>query len=116
MIKAKVMSVGKEALDTKDNFIILFGKEASERLKNVSVIQQITAETDFKVQAGMHLTIDQQKYQIEYVGELVADNLQSVHHTVLDFNPVPTNPRSNSIYLTPHKLPQITAGSEIIID
>lgn len=115
MIKTKVLEIGTEALDEKDGLIILFGKSASPRLAEVSVIQEVIAGSmqDTKLAVGQTISIDDQVYQIAYVGELVANNLATVEHTVFDFNEVPANPRSNALYLTPNVMPQIKAGSII---
>ena len=115
MIKMKVVSVGEGALNAKDGLVILFGKEVSDRLKEVSVIQEFEQIDQYDVKKGMRLTIDKQHYQVAYVGNLVASNLETVHHTVLDFNAVPDEPRSNAIYLEPQKFPVIHAGSQITI-
>ena len=102
-------------VDSNNGLVILFGKEVSERLKEVSVIQEFEQIDQYDVKKGMQLTIDDQQYQVAYVGNLVASNLETVHHTVLDFNAVPDEPRSNAIYLEPQKFPVIHAGSQITI-
>ena len=116
MIKMKVVSVGEGALNAEDGLVILFGKEVSDRLKEVSVIQEFEQIDQYDVKKGMRLTIDKQHYQVAYVGNLVASNLETVHHTVLDFNAVPDEPRSNAIYLEPQNFPVIHAGSQITIE
>lgn len=116
MIKMKVSSVGAKALNSDDQLIILFGEKVSDRLKEVSVIQKIEQVDSYQIKKGMKLTIDDQSYDIVYVGELVQNNLKTVHHTVFDFEDVPDNPRGNAIYLGKHQLPVITAGSQITIE
>lgn len=115
MIKMKVISVGERALNAEDGLVILFGKEVSDRLKEVSVIQEFEHIDQFDVKKGMQLMVDDQQYRVAYVGDLVKSNLETVHHTVLDFNAVPDEPRSNAIYLEPQNFPVIHAGSQIII-
>ncbi|MGX5377301.1 PTS glucitol/sorbitol transporter subunit IIA [Ligilactobacillus sp. LYQ135] len=115
MIKTEVLSIGKQALNKKDNLVILFGPEVSARLKDVSVIQKIKQADSFKITTQMTLTIDDQTYNIAHVGELVENNFQDIHHTVLVFAPVSSEPRSNAIYLTPTDFPEIKVGSQIVI-
>lgn len=115
MIKMKVNSIGAKALNDDDRLIILFGETVSDRLKEVSVIQKIERVDSYQIKKGMQLKIDDQNYDIIYVGGLVRDNLKTVHHTVLDFEDVPNNPRENAIYLGKHQLPVITVGSQITI-
>ncbi|WP_178196132.1 PTS glucitol/sorbitol transporter subunit IIA [Ligilactobacillus sp. Marseille-Q7487] len=115
MMKTKVLNIGAKALDEKDGLIILFGKSASPRLAEVSVIQEVL---DGQLQAdnlsvGKKILIDEQSYEIKYAGELVFSNLETVEHTVFDFNEVPENPRSNAIYLAPNVMPQVKEGSTI---
>lgn len=116
MIKMNVISVGEKALNAEDKLVILFGTEVSERLKEVSVIQRIEMVDDYQVKKGMHLMIDDQEYEVVYAGSLVKDNLETVHHTVLDFNPLPEEPRENAIYLTPATLPEIKENTKIVIE
>lgn len=116
MIKMKVSAVGKKALNSDDQLVILFGENVSDRLKEVSVSQKIEQADSFQIKKGMKLRIDDQSYNINYVGELVKDNLETVHHTVLDFEDVPNNPRGNAIYLGNHHLPVIKPGSQITIE
>lgn len=115
MIKANVVSIGKDALNEEDQIIILFGEKVSDRLKDISVIQKINQASDYKITDDMHVIIDDQEYQIKYVGQLVESNFDSIHHTVLSFEDVPDEPRNNAIYLTPQKLPKIKVGSKILI-
>lgn len=115
MIKTKVVKIGEKALTGNDGLMILFGKSASPRLAEVSVIQEVIAGSmqGNELSMGQKVTIDEQVYQISYVGELVANNLATVEHTVFDFNEVPANPRSNALYLTPNVMPQVKEGSII---
>ena len=116
MIQAKVLEIGKDALTSDDGLVILFGKKASLRLREVSLIQEINVvKDDYEITAGQKLTIDDQVYTIEYVGNLVKENLKTVEHTVLDFNKIPENPRNNALYLTPNVMPKVIVGSQITI-
>lgn len=114
MLKSKITFIGQQAIDDKQPLFILFGEEATDRLREVSAIQRF--ETDmsgYALQAGSTVEFDDQKYQVDYVGELVKDNLTTIGHTVFSFTPVPDNPQANMVYVHPYQLPEIKKGTEI---
>nr|WP_252895175.1 PTS glucitol/sorbitol transporter subunit IIA [Liquorilactobacillus satsumensis] len=59
------------------------------------------------------MRIDDQLYEILYVGQLVQSNMEMIGHATLFFEDVPEKPQHNGIYLTPQKMPEIHVGSVI---
>lgn len=118
MIKSEVMAIGPEAISAKEPMLILFDETASERLREVSVIQRFAndAVKNYDLQVGSKIQIDAQEYTVKYLGELVESNLTSIGHTVLNFKELPSKEhlQENVIYLEPHVMPQIKVGSQII--
>lgn len=114
MITAKIEEIGKDAISKKEPIIILFNQSATDDLRQVSVIQSF--EDDKKVvspKTGDEMIIDEQTYKIDFAGELVSSNFESVGHATLFFMEVPEHPQPNGIYLTPHVLPAFKVGSTI---
>ncbi|MEY8662085.1 PTS glucitol/sorbitol transporter subunit IIA [Ligilactobacillus faecis] len=118
MIKSEVMAIGPEAISDKEPMLILFDESASERLREVSVIQRFEndATKNYDLQVGSKIQIDAKEYTVKYLGELVESNLTSIGHTVFNFKELPSKEhlQENVIYLEPHVLPQIKVGSQII--
>lgn len=117
MLVTKITAIGEHAISTKDPMIILFGEQATEELRKVSVIQSnvsndqvVTLEPDGKIMFG------NQEYTILEVGSLANDNLNSIGHVTLTFAQPPETRADrieNGVYLSPFDLPELTVGVEI---
>lgn len=99
---ATIEKIGKKAIDTKNQMIILFGEGANQDLEDVSVIQKFDAKTpasSFVFKKGDTVTIDGQTYVAAYAGPMVESNMKALGHATLFFNrPVPKAPLANAIY------------------
>lgn len=118
MIKSKVVAIGAEAISKSEPILILFDETASDRLKEVSLIQRFEndAVANYDLKVGSPIKIGEQEYQVKYLGGLVKSNLTSIGHTVLNFKELPAKEhlQDNVLYLEPHVMPVVTEGTEII--
>ncbi|WP_413524431.1 PTS glucitol/sorbitol transporter subunit IIA [Carnobacterium divergens] len=115
MLTGTVTSIGPQAISQKDPIIILFGEEATEDIREVSVIQAFPADkAAITLEVGQKVAFDDTVYTITAVGSLASDNLNSIGHITLSFTEVPTEGMlGNGIYLTPFDLPEIKEGTTI---
>lgn len=116
-ITATITAVGKDAISTKDNMVILFGDQATNALRDVSVIQEFASpkeEQKLTMARGDLLFIDDIKYRVTGIGSLTNPNLQQIGHATLVFKPVPTEDAlANALYLSPTAMPTITVGTKL---
>lgn len=116
-ITATVTAIGQDAISTKDNMVILFGDQATNALRDVSVIQEFAdaeAAKQLNLVRGDHLYIDDIKYRITDVGRLTNSGLQQIAHATLVFKPVPTEDAlGNALYLSPTAMPVFKVGTQI---
>lgn len=101
-----IKEIGKQALDG-DHTVILFGPDATDKLRLVSVIQEFEKETpinNFVFKKGDTITIDGTTYLASYVGSMVEMNMKALGHATLYFgSSVPKKPLANAIYLETEK-------------
>lgn len=113
-MKAVVTEVGKHALDEKEPLIILFGENATDALKEYSVVQKFEENTVLALKKKDQLKIGEKEYTINYVGSFANNNLNSIAHVTLVFTEVPKeDPMVNGLYLSPFDLPTIKVGTTI---
>lgn len=117
MLVTKITAIGESAISQKDPLIILFGEQATEELRKVSVIQSaISSEQPVSLKPEGKILFGDQEYTILYVGTLANENLNSIGHVTLNFAQPPEakeNRIENGVYLSPFELPELTIGSEI---
>ncbi|MHC5229938.1 PTS glucitol/sorbitol transporter subunit IIA [Enterococcus sp. LJL99] len=113
-MRAIVTEVGQHALDGKEPLIILFGENATEALKEYSVIQKFEAEETLAIKENDQLRIGEKEYTISHVGSFANSNLSSISHVTLVFSEVPKeDPIANGLYLSPFDLPTVEEGTTI---
>jgi PTS system glucitol/sorbitol-specific IIA component len=119
-LKSIVKEIGADALSPKDQMVILFGDKATDALRDVSVIQELTdpqAQKTMEMKVGDHLIINDIKFRVIGVGGITNANLQQIGHATLVFQPVPSEDQlGNALYLFPNAKPVFTPGTEIIYD
>ncbi len=115
MLVGTVTSIGEQAISKKDPIIILFGEQATEDLRSVSIIQSFKENQDrVELKPGQSVFFDDQEYTILEVGALANENLNTIGHVTVDFSEVPSEDRlASGLYLKPFKLPKIEIGSTI---
>lgn len=113
MQQGKILKVGEQAVDKEENILIFFGENITEGLRPYSVVQSIDEPEKIELSVGDKILFGQQEYQVTYVGRLVNQNLQTIQHTSFVFSDEPQDKLTSSVYLTPAKLPDISAGMTI---
>lgn len=115
MTQGIVKHIGSQAIDAKDKMLILFGRDATEELKRVSIIQDLnTAAQPIELKEGGKISFDKQEYTITHVGRLAINHLNSIGHVTIVFKDAPTEDSLvNAIYVTPFDIPHLTEGTII---
>lgn len=115
-----ITSIGANAIDPKENIVILFGEQATVEIKDVAIVQRFDDETpqsSFVFKKDDSVTIDGQTYLALYVGQLVQSNIKVIGHATLIFTShVPEEKLQNAIYLDKKKdepMPQFKVGDWI---
>lgn len=116
--KAKILEVGKQAIDPRENIIIMFGDNATDELRNVSVIQHFAKSLDdFSFDKDDQVKIHDRLYNAIGVGSLVATDMKEMGHVTLVFiDQVPQKLMKNAIYLEKgdeETIPNFKADDEI---
>ncbi|MER2181213.1 MAG: PTS glucitol/sorbitol transporter subunit IIA [Desemzia incerta] len=117
MLITKITAIGNSAISKRDPLIILFGEQATEELRKVSVIQSKVSEDHLiELKTGGIIAFGEQEYEILDVGSLANTNLNSIGHVTLNFAQPPEAKEDrieNGVYLTPFELPELSVGLEI---
>ncbi|MGX7196708.1 PTS glucitol/sorbitol transporter subunit IIA [Enterococcus olivae] len=113
MQQGKILAIGEQAIDKKENMLIFFGQKVTEGLRPYSIIQEIEDAQAIELKVGATILFGDQEYRTTYVGHLANQNLQTIQHVSFVFSAVPTDKLSGSVYLTPAKLPEIAEGMTI---
>lgn len=117
MLKTKVTAIGDSAISSKDPLIILFGEQATDELRKVSVIHTVVSEKQtVDLHAGGTISFGNQIYTIQHVGSLANANFNAIGHVTLIFSELPDDEQDkieNGLYLSPYKLPNLTEGLEM---
>lgn len=113
-IKAKITEIGPQALDSNDDFLVLFNSSATLDLRKVALIQEFAAGQQqlLDLQVGQKIMIDHHSFTIQAVGQQVNDQLRAIGHTILYFQDSPSNPQINGVYVT-GTMPKLQVGSII---
>ena len=97
-----ITSIGANAIDPKENIVILFGEQATVEIKDVAIVQRFDDETpqsSFVFKKDDSVTIDGQTYLALYVGQLVQSNIKAIGHATLIFTShVPEEKLTKCIY------------------
>lgn len=111
----KVKSIGSLANTfLEEKMFILFGTEAPQDLKdfcyNIDVVN-----ADGEIQAGQCLYINNEKFEITSVGNLVQRNLTILGHITLRFDGSIAPELPGTLYLENKEIPAIEFGTELKI-
>ncbi|MCA9766270.1 MAG: PTS glucitol/sorbitol transporter subunit IIA [Carnobacterium sp.] len=115
MLVGTVTSIGEQAISKKDPIIILFGEQATQDLRSVSIIQSFKeGQEKVKLMPGKSVFFDDQEYTILEVGSLANEHLNTIGHVTLNFSEVPSEDKlASGLYLKPFKVPKIEVGTMI---
>ncbi len=117
MICSVIQSIGNNAYDKNEQFLILFGEEATPEMKNSSIIQSfMKSSAHLMLKPGDQIMFGDQTYEITACGHQTNDYLSNIGHTVLYFmdpKDLPEHASANSLALTPYQLPHLEVGMRI---
>ncbi|EHL76606.1 PTS system, glucitol/sorbitol-specific IIA component [Bacillus smithii 7_3_47FAA] len=110
-----IKSVGPMAKEFfSEKMLILFGDSAPDELKDYCFVIDVV-EVKEEIQAGDVLYIDDEKFTITSVGDVVCQNLSRLGHITLKFDGS-TNPQLlGTLHLEQKELPKIEAGTKLKI-
>lgn len=114
-MKSYITHIGKDAFEEAESMLVLFGEQATEMIRNVSVLQSFDEEESREqLREGHRILFGDNAYTIQHIGEQVNDNLSSLGHCVLIFKEKGEEDQlPNSIYLWPHQLPELAENMVI---
>lgn len=114
-MKSTILHIGKDSISIDEPIVILFGENATEAIRDVSVLQRFEDAIDsFVFRVGDAVHFGDQVYHVSHVGENVGENLVELGHVTFVFDPFdPDHFIETSVYLTPHTVPTIEEGMTI---
>lgn len=107
--------IGPLALAFEDEkVVILFGLEAPDELKEISVIHDVkTKDSEEPIQKNGKLIIDDQEYSVQAVGTAANDNLKELGHISIYFSEPTDEVLPGAIFVSPSVYPKVSEGSKI---
>lgn len=113
-MKAKIIEIGKDAIQTDENLLIFFDDTATGKIREVSVIQAFEEEDYKELNIGDKIIFGDISYTIQTIGSLANQQLQEIGHVTLFFGETPTDEMMNAIGFMESKLPKLYVGMEIV--
>lgn len=112
----EIIKQGKETKEAlEENLIVLFGKDVPEILQDIVFVHN-NNELKSAPQEGDWLEVDNNKYKILKVGDVVYENLSELGHCTLTFGENEDEEiLPGSMYLEATKAPDVGIGSQIKI-
>jgi glucitol/sorbitol PTS system EIIA component len=113
--KSIVKEVGALALSfEEDKVCILFGPQAPQELKEVSIIHELEGDSsDEPIQVGGTFQVDDEEFTITAVGSAANNNLKELGHISIYFSEPNEEVLPGAVFASPFKLPQFKDGSVI---
>ncbi|WP_419893314.1 PTS glucitol/sorbitol transporter subunit IIA [Oceanobacillus kimchii] len=116
MYTSFVKEVGSLALAfEEDKVVILFGPEAPQELRDVSIIHEVNQEdNDAPIKNGGELQIDDQIYKVTAVGTSANKNLKELGHISIYFSEPNEEILPGAVFVSPSKYPKLDKNSKIV--
>lgn len=114
-MKSVILRIGKDAVSPDEPILVFFGENATEAIRDVSILQRFEKEiSSFVFHIGDEIHFGNQIYKVSYVGENVGANLVTLGHVTFVFDEFdPNHFLETSVYLTPHRLPVLEIGMTV---
>ncbi|BDG46047.1 MULTISPECIES: PTS glucitol/sorbitol transporter subunit IIA [Parageobacillus] len=110
-----IKSVGPMAEEfLSEKMLILFGDRAPDELKNYCFVIDVVEVTE-EIQTGDVLYMDNEKFVITSVGDVVCQNLGRLGHITLKFDGSTTPQLPGTLHLEQKELPKIGVGTKLKI-
>ncbi|MFC3039714.1 PTS glucitol/sorbitol transporter subunit IIA [Virgibacillus xinjiangensis] len=115
MYKSVVENVGPLALAfEEEKVIILFGPQAPDELKEVSIIHEAAEDSsENPIKEGGKFIVDDQEYTVTAVGSSANENLKELGHISIYFSEPNEDVLPGAVFASPSKLPECKDGSVI---
>jgi PTS system glucitol/sorbitol-specific IIA component len=113
--ESKVNSIGTLADSfLEEKMLILFGDGAPQELKDFCYNIDVTDAAE-EIQTGQKLYINDQKFEITSVGDVVQRNLTTLGHITLRFDGSISPELPGTLYLESKDIPSIDLGTKLKI-
>lgn len=119
MYKTDIIGIGDLVHEfVPENLLILFGPEATDELKEISVIHHNNNEErpDTCIKENGKLIIGNQEYNILQVGDEANQNFKMLGHIAITFSNSMQEILPGSILVAPKEFPKIEVTNQIIFD
>ncbi|SES79459.1 PTS system, glucitol/sorbitol-specific IIA component [Salinibacillus kushneri] len=100
----------------EEKVVILFGPQAPDELREMSVIHEIEETSDQPIQEGGTLRIGDQTYTITAVGSAANDNLKELGHISVYFKEPADNVLPGAVFVSPSQFPTFNEGNTIVFE
>ncbi|WP_221568400.1 PTS glucitol/sorbitol transporter subunit IIA [Alkalihalobacillus sp. TS-13] len=97
----------------EDKIVILFGPQAPEEIKEMSIIHEFEHHSEEPLQEGGTIEFDNQVYTITAVGTKANENLRELGHISIYFHSPPEDILPGSVFVSPHNFPDFNEGTLI---
>jgi PTS system glucitol/sorbitol-specific IIA component len=114
MKQGTIKEIGPQAIDKNEKMLIFFGDQATEMLREYSVIQALPDSQDIVVKNGNTISFGEQIYTVTHVGPVANQTLQTIQHVTFIFDEAPEEQLTSAIYLKPFHLPTLEVGMKVI--
>jgi len=110
-----ITEIGQNAKEfLEEDMMVLFGDDAPEALRAYCfLIEQNVLKDEIKL--GYELVIDDEKYEITAVGDVVNKNLKDLGHITINFNGETEADLAGTLYVENKRVNDIKVGSTIKI-
>lgn len=116
MHKAKITDIGEMVpAFEEEKLVILFGQMVTEALQPICIVHETETYEENPFKVGGQITIGQNTYEIEKLGELANKNFEELGHVSIYFRDEETEVLPGAIVAKPAVFPTFAVGSEIII-
>lgn len=108
-----VVEVGSEApLMTEENMIILFNETVPADLKSIAYVHNGDTISE-EIKTGDKMVIDEDPFEILFVGDKVNETMQDLGHATFHFNGEANSELPGTVCLEAKPIPEISVNSTI---
>ncbi len=113
--QATITEIGEEVgLFAEENMMVIFNDTVPEELRSFAVIHE-KADLLEQVEAGDFLEINDERFEILFVGDKVNETLQDIGHCTIAFTGDVTANLPGTMCVEKKPLPEVALGAQIRI-
>ncbi|PTL37522.1 PTS glucose transporter subunit IIABC [Alkalicoccus saliphilus] len=98
----------------EENMLILFHEDVPQELKEIAVVHN-NKNLQNKVESGDYLVLNEEKFEILFVGSKANETLEEMGHATIQFNGQSTSDLPGTICVEAKTIPALEAAQEIKI-